>query len=61
VRYQVSDSNANVVSARIGIEVSGGELPSTGRQTESFLIYALSLVLLGALVVNSKFVRLNRK
>jgi len=61
VRYQVSDSNANVVSARIGIEVSGGELPSTGRQTESFLLYALSLVLLGALVVNSKFVRLNRK
>jgi uncharacterized repeat protein (TIGR02543 family) len=61
VRYQVSDSNANVVSARIGIEVSGGELPRTGRQTESFLLYALSLVLLGALVVNSKFVRLNRK
>jgi hypothetical protein len=61
VRYQVSDSNANVVSARIGIEVSGGELPRTGGQTESFLLYALSLVLLGALVVNSKFVRLNRK
>jgi uncharacterized repeat protein (TIGR02543 family) len=61
VRYQVSDSNANVVSARIDIEVSGGELPRTGRQTESFLLYALSLVLLGALVVNSKFVRLNRK